>query len=219
MSLKFKYNIILITTCLLFNLNLYSQNSNKRNNSIFYDSTLKYSALDSTIIKYDEFKISLYNKAFISYQEIELFANYIEINWETNMIYARPKTDSLNNIIEKIIFKENNNLYECEDLAYNYSTKKGKIKNMITHDGESYIHGNILKKNKDYFFINDSKYTTCSHPDPHFYIKAKKIKVIPNEKIISGPANLVISDIPTPLLIPFGFFPIQNKKTSGFILP
>ena len=57
---------------------------------------------------------------------------------------------------------------------------------MITHDGESYIHGNILKKNEDYFFINDSKYTTCSHPDPHFYIKAKKIKVIPNEKIISG---------------------------------
>ncbi len=203
----------------MFNLNLYSQNSNKRDNSIFYDSTLEYSALDSTIIKYDEFKISLYNKAFISYQEIELFANYIEINWETNMIYARPKTDSLNNIIEKIIFKENNNLYECEDLAYNYNTKKGKIKNMITHDGESYIHGNILKKNEDYFFIDDSKYTTCSHPDPHFYIKAKKIKVIPNEKIISGPANLVISDIPTPLLIPFGFFPIQNKKTSGFILP
>ena len=89
---------------------------------------------------------------------------------------------------------------------------------MRTQDGDGYIHGAELKKSEDNsMFIHQSKYTTCSAEEPHFYIGAKKLKVIPGKKIISGPANLVIADIPTPLILPFGLFPMQNEQSSGLI--
>ena len=62
-------------------------------------------------------------------------------------------------------------------------------------------------------------YTTCDLEEPHFYIKSNKIKLIENEKIISGPANLVISEIQTPLFLPFGVFPLSTKKSSGILMP
>ena len=68
-------------------------------------------------------------------------------------------------------------------------------------------------------FIPHGRYTTCDAQEPHFAIRARKIKTIPGEKIITGPANLEIAKIPTPLFIPFGFFPNQQKQSSGIIFP
>ena len=74
----------------------------------------------------------------------------------------------------------------------------------------------ILRK---IYYLKNGQYTTCSLEDPHFFINAKKLKLITGEKIITGPANLVLGDIPSPLFIPFGMFPMENKRSSGFILP
>ena len=42
---------------------------------------------------------------------------------------------------------------------------------------------------------------------------------MPGKTIISGPANLYIEGVPTPLWLPFGIFPISDKQKSGFIIP
>jgi hypothetical protein len=34
---------------------------------------------------------------------------------------------------------------------------------------------------------------------------------------VSGPANLVVADVPTPLFLPFGIFPMNEKRKSGII--
>jgi hypothetical protein len=54
---------------------------------------------------------------------------------------------------------------------------------------------------------------------PHFGIAARKIKIIPNKVAVSGSANLVIEEIPTPLYLPFGLFPLKQGQRSGFKLP
>ena len=188
--------------------------------SPFLESEVTYFSIDSSVVNILEKKIYLYHKAQVNYQDIELQAEYIVLDWQNNTVFAIGISDSIGNVIGRPIFKQGNETYNCESILYNFNTKQGKIKQMKTQDGEGYIHGEELKKIADNsMFIQESKYTTCSEDDPHFYISAKKLKVIPGKKIISGTANLIIADIPTPLFIPFGFFPIQDQQSSGFIMP
>ncbi len=188
--------------------------------SSFLSSEITYFAKDSSRIDVQGKKVLLYKEAQVNFEDIELQAEHIILNWQENTVYAIGIEDSLGNIIGSPVFKEAGKTYYCESILYNFKTKKGKIKGMRTQDGEGYIHGNQLKKNEDNsMFIKESKYTTCSHDEPHFYISARKLKIIPGKKIISGPANLVVADIPTPLFIPFAYFPVQNEKSSGFIMP
>lgn len=190
------------------------------NKSGFLASDVHYFAEDSSIIDLEEKKVRLYHHAKVIYEDIELEAEHIVLNWNDNTVFAIGVKDSTGTVIGEPIFKEKGNTYYCESILYNFNSKKGKIKGMRTQDGEGYIHGNQLKKRADNsMFIQESKYTTCSHEHPHFYISAKKLKIIPNNKIVTGPANLVIADIPTPLFVPFGFFPIENEKSSGFLMP
>ncbi|MCS5664116.1 MAG: putative LPS assembly protein LptD [Flavobacteriales bacterium] len=188
--------------------------------SAFLASEVQYFATDSSIIDLQGKKVLLYHQAQVNYEDIELQAEHIILNWNDNTVYAVGLPDSTGKIIGKPIFKEGDNTYHCESILYNFNSKKGKIKGMKTQDGEGYIHGDQLKKSADNsMFVEQSKYTTCSAEEPHFYIGAKRLKIIPDNKIVSGPANLVIADIPTPLFIPFGFFPIQGKQSSGLIMP
>ena len=186
----------------------------------FLESEVTYFSKDSSVVDISEKKIYLYHQAQVNYENIKLQAEYIVLNWGENTVYAIGTPDSTGNIVGKPIFNEGGEIYYCESILYNFSTKKGNIKQMKTQDGEGYIHGEELKKSADNsMFVQKSKYTTCSADEPHFYISAKKLKVVPGKRIISGPANLIIADIPTPLYIPFGFFPIQDKQSSGFIMP
>ena len=189
-------------------------------NNNFLTSKVQYFAKDSSIILLADKKILLYHEAQVNYEDIELKAEHIVINWKDNTVYAIGLPDSLGTVKGNPIFTEAGKTYRCESILYNFTSKKGKIKGMRTQDGDGYIHGAELKKSEDNsMFIHQSKYTTCSAEEPHFYIGAKKLKVIPGKKIISGPANLVIADIPTPLMLPFGLFPMQNEQSSGLIMP
>jgi lipopolysaccharide assembly outer membrane protein LptD (OstA) len=224
LSTKSLYTLFLSLTvlCLLpFGLHaqdaLVDTTSNKTN---FLAAKVQYFATDSSIILLQEKKVLLYHEAQVNYEDIELKAEHIIINWNDNTVYAIGLPDSTGTIVGDPIFTEGGKRYDCKSILYNFTTKKGKIKGMRTQDGDGYIHGDQLKKNDDNsMFIEHSKYTTCSADEPHFYIGAKKLKIIPGNKIISGPANLVIADIPTPLVVPFGLFPVQNKQSSGFIMP
>ena len=42
---------------------------------------------------------------------------------------------------------------------------------------------------------------------------------MPDNKIVSGPAMMFIEGVPTPLFVPFGFFPINTGRHSGIIIP
>ncbi|MBX9850972.1 MAG: LPS-assembly protein LptD, partial [Cytophagaceae bacterium] len=164
--------------------------------------------------------VYLYGDAKIDYGKISLTAQEVEINWNTNIVTARPGLDSTGKKIGAPIFKDAESVYQIEnEIKYNFKTKKGIISGIVTQQGEGYIHGNTVKKVDEDLYIKRAKYTTCNLAHPHFYINAHKLKVIPDDKIVSGPFNLVISDIPTPLGFFLGFFPMPKKEKSGFIIP
>ena len=201
------------------NLSQANDSSNTTNNFNFNSEINKY-ASDSINIDLKNNNIYLYGNASITYENAKIQANQIIINWETNIIEARCGKDSLENLIGCPIFTENNETFNAKLIKYNLKTKKSFIKNISTKEGEGYILGKTVKKtNKDVFFLRKGDYTTCNLDKPHYSIRSNKIKVIPGEKIITGPAYLTFFNIPTPLILPFGYFPSSNKQSSGVLIP
>jgi hypothetical protein len=162
----------------------------------------------------------LYGNAEVLYEDFKLNAGYIKIDFRSKIVKATGVKDSVGKEIQRPVFEQGAEKFTAGVITYNFDTKKGKIKDVITQQGEGYIHGRDIKKDtNNVYFVSHGKYTTCDLEQPHFYINAKKIKVIPNDKIITGPANLYIADIPTPLAIPFGYFPNKKGRASGILLP
>ena len=186
----------------------------------FFDDEIKQYAEDSLKLSIGGKKAFLFGNAKIEYQKTTITASYIEIDWNKNTIYAKSTLDSANNQIGKPVFKEGNESFTAEEMTYNFKSKKCSVKKITTKEGEGYILGKTVKKvNDDVFFLNKGDYTTCDAEKPHFSIRSNRIKIIPGKKIITGPAYLTFFGIPTPLIFPFGYFPNNDKKSSGLIIP
>lgn len=184
------------------------------------EDKISYKATDSIRFDLKNQKIFLYGEGEIYYQDMELKAENIEINMDSNQVKANGGKDSLGNYFGTPYMKEADSEFDAHSIHYNFKTKKGIVHNVITNEGESYIHGNkVYKTPTDILYIKNAKYTTCNLDTPHYHFNASKLKIIPNDKIVTGPANLVIEGAQTPIGIPFGFFPNNNKQHSGIIVP
>ena len=197
--------------------------SQQQKDNFVLEDVIEYSANDSITMDYINRKAYLYGNyeyAEINYQNINLKAGYIEIDFNRKELYARGFEDSTGKIINTPIFKEGEKKYESEGLHYNFDTKKGLISGVFTEEGQGYLHGEKVKKSEDNSaWIKKGMYTTCSRKHPHYQIQFQKARVIPSDKIVTGPANLIIEDIPTPLWIPFGIFPNKKERANGLIIP
>ena len=184
------------------------------------EAEIKYHAKDSIRFSVEEKKVYLFGEAQINYKEIELKAAYIEIDQETKEVYAEGVIDSTGKQIGKPEFKSGDQNFKANRMRYNFDTEKGKILDVVTQEGEGNIRGEKVKKTEEnHYYIEDGGYTTCDAEEPHYMIKAKKLKVIPNDKIVSGPAFLMFEGVYTPLVIPFGWFPNKSGRKSGIIFP
>ncbi|MBC7390668.1 MAG: LPS-assembly protein LptD [Opitutaceae bacterium] len=183
-------------------------------------TSVKYSSADSMVFDAGTQTMKLFGNSKIDYGDMGLTAEQIDINWQTNNVDAHGVADS-NGVLKGMpMFKDKQDQYQTKRMIYNFKTKKGIISEVITKQGDGYIHGEKVKKNAaNELFVTHSKYTTCNLAHPHYHISSTKIKMIPEKKVISGPFNLVINDVPTPLGFIFGFFPIPKHRASGFIVP
>ncbi|MDD3876896.1 MAG: putative LPS assembly protein LptD [Bacteroidales bacterium] len=184
------------------------------------ESQVIYSSNDSILFDIVEQRVFLYGGASIKYENITIVADYIEISFADNMLLAAGRLDSAGQLQGKPVFTENLSSFRSDTMLYNFDTKKGIIKKVITEEGEGYLHGTRVKKlANDELFISTGKYTTCDLEHPHFYIGFTKAKVIPENKIVTGPVFLYVADVPLPVVLPFGFFPNKKGQQSGILIP
>ncbi|NCE72422.1 LPS-assembly protein LptD [Odoribacter sp. Z80] len=219
-SLTDKAALLTDSTVLSSDSTAMSQDSTAASKPMFTD-IITYRADDSVKFSILEKKMFLYKNAFIKYLSTELTADYIELDMANNIAYASGVADSSGVLQGKPKFKDRNQEFESLDLKYNFKTGKGVIKEIITQQGEGYVQGKLTKKMTDSLYcVKNGLYTTCDqHDHPHFYIRMNKAILIKDKKVISGFANLNIEGVPLPLAIPFGFFPITKKGTSGILMP
>ena len=143
------------------------------------------------------------------------------MDMDNSTVFARGVTDSLDAVKGRPVFKDGDTSYETDTIRYNFKSKKGIISNVVSQQGEGYVTGNNAKKGAgDELYMKSGRYTTCDHHDhPHFYMQMTYAKVRPKKNVVTGPAYLVVEDVPLPLAVPFFFFPFSSSYQSGFLMP
>lgn len=184
------------------------------------EAIVDYTAKDSIVFTGNNFGY-LYGEADIKYTNLELKAEMITVNMDSSIAYAVYGLDSIGEKFGYPILNQGGTDYEAETMRYNFKTQKAYITNFRTQQDDGFVMGSRAKKTPDNaYFMAGGRYTTCDdHEHPHFYLALTKAKVEPGKKIVTGPAYLVIEDLPLPIAIPFGFFPFTSKYSSGVIMP
>ncbi len=181
---------------------------------------IKYNAKDSIVYDSEVKTAALFSDAHITYEDYDMKSARIIINLDKKLINATGEKDSTGKLSNTPVFKQGADEYKIEEVTFNYESKRGLMRAFRTQEGDGFIKGERVKRDEfNNFYIRDSYYTTCDLDHPHFSIKAKRLKVIPGEKVITGPANLSIGGMPTPLVLPFGLFPLKRGQQSGIIIP
>ena len=185
------------------------------------EHTVKYHAVDYTKFNQKEHKLYLYNEAKIDYGDMKIEAGNITIDYNKNTVYAKGIKDTLGGYTQKPVFTQGANVVEPDSIIFNSKSKKALIYNSKTEQGDGTVIASLTKKENDsVYFLKNAKYTTAEDlEDPEYYIRLLKAKIVPGKKIVTGAAGLYIYDIPTPVWLPFGFFPQSDKQTSGIIIP
>ena len=184
------------------------------------DHVVEFNAKDS-IILFGRNHAVMYGGSKILYGDIDMSASQISMDMDSSQVQAIGVPDSVGELVGNPVFKDASGEYESRVMKYNFKTKRGYITDIVTEQGEGYLTGGITKKTEDdYYYIKDGRYTTCDdHEHPHFYFQLTKAKVKPKQNVVTGPAYMVLEDLPLPIAVPFGYFPFSEKYQSGILVP
>ena len=183
-------------------------------------SIIKYQAKDSVSMDLKSRQASLYSDGVIDYDSMLLRADRIDVDFDHHILRAHGTLDTADKVVGRPFFKQDGTEYHADTITFNYDTKKGIIQGVITQEGEGFLHGQKVKKiNDSVMYLSGGSYTTCNYAHPHFALNFSKSKLITGDKIVTGPAWLTIEDVPTPIAVPFAFFPITKSRQSGILFP
>ena len=190
------------------------------------DNVITGRATDSLYYDLRNNKVFIYEQGNVSYDNMNLQADYMNIDLNNKNIYAYGKTDSVNGevVSTRPLFTQGETSLNMDTITYNIETQRAKIKGIATQQGDGWLIGQDVKRMEDNtIHIASGMYTTCDETDhPHFYYYMSKAKVIPgdNGKVVMGGGHLVIEDVDIPFLgLPEGFFPLSSGPKSGILMP
>lgn len=213
------FNLILLIMPLLFSTQSMAQQTGQSNSGNL-DAPVYYQADDSIVADVPKQIVRLYSNALVTYQDIELAADYIEIDIKNNEVIATYSLDTAGNPVGKPVFKGAGEESRCEYMKYNFKTKKGYIKEVRAQQDEGYIHMAESKLHpNEQIHLKHGKFTTCENDTPHYHFKLTKAIIVPDKRIVTGPVYMKLFKIPLPLALPFAFFPNSDTKKHGIIIP
>lgn len=192
------------------------QSSSQKLTDLAYRDAKGYERLDEK-----NKRITLYDQAVFKYLDYELQSGIIVYDYEKEEIYAGRIKDSLGNLIQPPIFKQGSQTIEPDSIRFNMNSKKAIIWNTRTQYTEFNIKAEKSKRiNDSLIYMRNIRFTTSEDVDnPEYYFQTNKLKLVPGKKIVTGVTNMVIADVPTPIALPFAFFPMTKDAVSGFIIP
>ncbi|GAA4243889.1 putative LPS assembly protein LptD [Winogradskyella damuponensis] len=186
----------------------------------FLTDAVKYKAKDYVSLNQKQKKIYLYNEAEVLYQDMEIKSGVIVIDYSKNLVYAGRIKDSTG-YSQRPVFKQGENIIEPDSIVFNTESKKALVFNSRTEQQGFKVYSPKTKKENDStYFMANARFTTAEdEEDPEYQFVTSKMKMVPNKKVIVGPTYMEIYGVPTPIALPFAFFPMTKKQTSGIIFP
>ena len=163
----------------------------------------------------------MYDGAELYYQDVELKSGIIVLDYKKNEVSAGRIIDSLGNLSQAPFFKQGSDEVYPDSLRFNFKTKKAIIWNSRSDQEGMNVKASATKKQNDsVYYLKNAKITTALDVDnPEYYIRVRTAKFVPQKKMIAGLSNLYIADVPTPIFLPFAYFPMSKKRETGFIFP
>ena len=199
--------------------------------SPFLLDIIKYKAKDYVRMDQGKNQIKLYNKAEIYYQDTELKAGVIILDYDKNEVYAGRILDTVSGeYTQKPDFKQGDQQVKPDSIRFNFDTQKALIWNSRTEqqaglgqigsDNMKVLASLTKKYNDSVYYLKEGRLTTSKDTiDPDYYIKIDKAKFVPGKKIIAGFSNMYLVDVPTPIALPFAYFPLSTGRTAGLQFP
>ncbi len=191
-------------------------------NSTDLESIITYTARDSIYSDFKKKQIHLYGNAHLNSEGVDMKADYLLIDLGNNEVFATYTLDSLGNRVGSPVFVQDGDTVRTASLRYNFKTQKAYIKEVAIQQDEFYLSMEVGKRqaNGEIHFVH-GKFTTCNLTEPHYHFFLSKAVMVPDKRIVTGPMNLWIMGVPTPLGLPFSVIPQrkEREKTSGFIMP
>lgn len=168
-----------------------------------------------------ENKLYMYDGAELYYQDIELKSGVIVLDYKTNEVTAGRIKDSLGALIQPPSFRQGSDEVFPDSIRFNFKTKKAIIWNSRSEQQGMNVKASATKKQNDsVYYLRNAKLTTAENvDDPEYYIRVRTAKFVPQRKMIAGLSNMYIADVPTPLFFPFAYFPMTQKRSTGFLFP
>ena len=185
------------------------------------EGKVKYKAKEYA--KFDQKKqiLTLHDEAELYYLDYELTSGIIVMDYKKNEVYAGRLKDSTGKYTQYPKFTQGTNVIEPDSIRFNFKTKKALVWNSRTEQGEMRIKADLTKKENDsVYFMKTARFTTAKDiDDPEYYFVTDRAKFVPGKKVVVGLTNLAIYGVPTPIALPFAFFPMTDKNRSGIIIP
>uniref|UniRef100_UPI004048D685 putative LPS assembly protein LptD n=1 Tax=Flavobacterium sp. TaxID=239 RepID=UPI004048D685 len=187
----------------------------------FLEGIVKMKAKEYEKLDQKKKTVTLHDEAEIYYTDFELKAGRIVLDYEKNLVYAGRLNDSAGKYTQRTVFKQGENVVEPDSIIFHTKSKRAKVWNSRTNQGELFIKAEISKKENDsVYFMKNARLTTSKNiDDPEYYFLVKRVKFVPQKKVVINSTQMYIADVPTPIWLPFGYFPMSEKSTSGFIMP
>jgi len=186
------------------------------------DYPIEYKCSDSLMINFDDKMVYLYGNSDVKAEKMSLTSDHMRIEMDNSTIFAEGKEDTTSHERSgEPVFKDGDDEFTARVMKYNFKTKKGHVIDVITEQNSGYLHGDVTKMHPDrQIHFKGGQYTTCDLDHPHFYLQLTRAKILPNDKIVSGPAYFVFLDVPVFVLgLPFGIFPNSKKTANGVVIP
>ncbi len=196
------------------------------------DAPVNTGARDSIIYDIKNKKIYLYGAAEVTYTTIKLNADYIIFDWESNIVSASGVPDSSGRMTGIPQFADGEQDFTADSMRYNFKSRKGIVYDVTTEESGVIIHGarsrfettpatpgDTSSRAQNIIYNQSAIFTSCTDPEPHYGIRSRKQKIIPDKLAVVGPSNVEIMGVPTPLWLPFAFFPLSKGRKTGLIFP
>lgn len=181
---------------------------------------VKYTAEDSAVVLVQDKKILLYGNTQTEYNDVKLAAPQVVVDQQSNIMTATADRDSVGNLLTRARFEQGENRFQSDTIQFNFKTQRGITRNTFTQQGEMFVQGDKIKKaDSSTIFVSSGRLTTCSFDEPHFAFRTNRLKVVNNKIAVTGPTHPEFEGVPLPIYLPFGFFPLNQGRHSGFLSP
>jgi len=191
------------------------------------EGVVYFSAQDSLVVTFDGEGGDigrLKGEANVRYNASEMDAHEIDLLFAKDEMQARA--DASGPRLRGIpTFQEEgrDDTFQGRELAYNFRTERGRVVRGLSQIEDGFVRAEVTRvEDERTIFIKDGAYTTADVPideTPSYSLRASRMKIVDNEWIYTGPIQLYIFNIPTPLWLPFGFLPASDARRSGPLPP